>query len=370
MNKDRKKIVLLSAFYDPFMSGAEQMAKEIAERLGLIHDIILVTARLDRELARTEKRANFRLVRVGFGWKNFDKILYPFLAVWQIRKINPEIAHAIMESYAGGALVLVKYFSPSVKRILTLQSGDLDDARKQKKFIVKFFWRLIHTSPNFVTAISGFLAERAIRLGVPREKVAITPNGIDFNEVPQNISKEKNRVICVARLSWEKGLNFLLAAWPKVLAEFSDAKLVFVGEGDKRAEIEKQIEELNLENSVELKGRMSHSETLIEIAKSEVFVCPSLAEGLGNVFIEAQACGTPAIGTRVGGIPDVIKDGISGLLIEPKNSMAIATALLRLLKDVELRQELARNGLEGTKQFDWRKIIEKINEIYYNLKHD
>ena len=327
-----------------------------------------MTARLDRGLARVEERANFRLVRVGFGWKNFDKILYPFLAVWQVRKIKPEIAHAIMESYAGGALVLVKYFSPRVKLILTLQSGDLDDARKQKKFIVKFFWRLIHTSPDFVTAISSFLVERAVRLGVPREKIEITPNGIDFNEVPEKISKEKNRVICVARLSWEKGLNYLLDAWPKVLAEFSDAKLVFVGEGDKRVEMEKQIQELNLTNSVELKGRLSHSETLKEIAKSEIFICPSLAEGLGNVFIEAQACGIPAIGTRVGGIPDVIQDGFSGLLIEPKNSEAITEALFKLLKNAELRQELARNGAESARQFDWQKIIEKINEIYYNIK--
>jgi glycosyltransferase involved in cell wall biosynthesis len=152
------------------------------------------------------------------------------------------------------------------------------------------------------------------------------------------------------------------------LAEFSDAKLVFVGEGDKRVEMEKQIQELNLIDSVELKGRLSHSETLKEIAKSEIFICPSLAEGLGNVFIEAQACGTPAIGTRVGGIPDVIQDGFSGLLIEPKNSEAITEALFKLLKNTELRQELARNGAESARQFDWQKIIEKINEIYYNIK--
>jgi glycosyltransferase involved in cell wall biosynthesis len=367
LNIKKKKIVLLSAFYDPFMSGAEQMVKEIAERLGKIHEITLVTARLDRRLPIEEKRAAFRLERVGLGYKNLDKILYPFLAAWKVRKIKPDIAHAIMESYAGGALVLVKYFYPRAKRILTLQSGDLDDERKQRKWSVKFFWRLIHTAPDFITAISSFLAERAIRLGMKKEKVAVIPNGVDFNTLPKNILQDNRRVICVARLSWEKGIDFLIKAWPTVRQEFKDARLILVGEGDKRRNIEDLISQLGIESSVELKGKLPHNQTLEEIARSEVFICPSLAEGLGIVFIEAQACGVPVIGTLVGGIPDVIKDGETGFLIEPKKTEEIARALNKLLGNTELRKGLSARGLESARKFDWQSIIEKINELYYNL---
>lgn len=104
MPQKNKRIVVFSAFYEPFMSGAEQMVKEIVERLGADYDMFLITARLDKKLPKIENRPTFKLIRVGLGLKRMDKILYPLLAAWQARKIKPDIAHAIMESYAGGAL--------------------------------------------------------------------------------------------------------------------------------------------------------------------------------------------------------------------------------------------------------------------------
>jgi len=366
---DKKiKLAVLSAFYEPFMSGAEQMAKEIAERLGNSFEITLITARLDCSLPKFEKRPTFNLVRVGIGHKKIDKLLYPFLAGLKVRSIKPEIAHAIMESYAGGALVLIKFLYPRAKRILTLQSGDLDDQSKQKKFYINFFWKIIHKSPDKITAISSFLARRAESLGVKKENIFITPNGLDFSNVPKDIKKVSGRVICVGRLSWEKAHKYTLKAWPKVLREFTDAKLYFVGEGPERGDIEKRIKEAKLENTVTLTGNLPHFQVLEELSKSEVFICPSLAEGLGNVFIEAQACGVPPIGTRVGGIPDIIQHEENGLLIEPKNSDEIAEAIIRLLKDKELNGRLRANGLKSSKKFEWDLIINKIARLYDSLQ--
>jgi glycosyltransferase involved in cell wall biosynthesis/radical SAM superfamily enzyme YgiQ (UPF0313 family) len=360
----KNKIVLLSAFYEPFMSGAEQMVKEIAERLGDSYEIIVVTGRFDKSLPLQEKRDKFFLIRVGIGHKKLDKIFYPFLAAWQVRKIRPQIAHAIMESYAGGALVLVKYLYPSAKRILTLQSGDLDSDIKQKQFSLKFFWRIIHQSPDWVTAISGFLAQRAKKLGVPENKISIIPNGVDLSLVPPNTGIIPNRVVCVARLSWEKGLNYLVAAWPEVLRVVPAAKLVLVGEGDKRTEIEQMMRQFNLSDSIELLGNLSHPRVLEEIKKSQVFVCPSLAEGLGIVFIESQACGVPPIGTKVGGIPDVISNGKNGLLVEPKNSQLLAAAIIKLLSDQELRQRLAEKALIDVRRFNWIDVVGQVGALY------
>ena len=361
------KLVILSAFYEPFMSGAEQAAKEIAERLGNNYDITLITGRFDTALCRIEKRPSFTLVRVGIGNKKIDKFLYPFLANLKIRKIKPDIAHAIMESYAGGALVLTKYFYPKAKRILTLQSGDLDDSKKQRKIQIKFFWKKIHSVPDKIIAISSFLSLRAEKLGVSKSKIRIIPNGVDFFKIPESIEKKQNRVICVARLSWEKGINYLIKAWPRVIKEIPFAKLAIVGEGDKRKEIEKIIKDFNLGNSVELKGNLSHNETLAEIKKSEVFICPSLAEGLGIVFIEAQACGVPVIGTKVGGIPDVIQNNENGILIEPKNSEEISKSIIALLQNRDLRDRLSKKALETVKKYDWKKIVEKIDFLYKEI---
>jgi glycosyltransferase involved in cell wall biosynthesis len=364
---EKAKLVILSAFYEPYMSGAEQMAKEIAERLGDAYDITLITGRFDRDNPVREERPGFRLERVGVGHKQLDKLFYPLLAALKARALKPEIVHAIMESYAGIALVLAKYSCPRAKRILTLQSGDLDDERKQKKLWVKLFFRKIHTTPHKVTAISSFLADRARRLGVPEDRIAITPNGLDFSKVPESVAREQARVICVGRLSWEKGHKYLLEAWPEVLERFREAKLILVGEGSERANIEKLIQEKELSQSVVLAGNLPHDQVLDKLAESEVFVCPSLAEGLGNVFIEAQACGTPPIGTRVGGIPDVVTDGLNGLLVEPREPGQISQAIIRLLEDSRLRERLRQEGIESSRKFAWQSIIAKIGNIYEEL---
>lgn len=348
------------------MSGAEQMVREIVTRLGDKYDITLVTGRYDKANAKTEDRPTFKLIRVGIGHKQLDKLLYILLGALKVRELKPQIAHAIMESYAGGALVLIKWLAPGVKRILTLQSGDLDDERKQKQLDLKLFWKIIHRSPDLITAISNALAKRAQDLGVKKEKIVITPNGVDLSVILGEEVKVKNQVVCVARLSWEKDHQSILTAWPKVVEAVPGATLVFVGEGDKRTEIETQIKELGIESSVILRGLLPHPETMKEIKRSEVFICPSLAEGLGLVFVEAQACGVPPIGTRVGGIPDVIQHEENGLLIEPKNPEQISEAIIRLLKDKELANKLAKRGLETCQKFEWQKIIEQIDNIYKN----
>src|SRR3989339_949815 len=162
----KKKLVILSVNYEPYMSGAEQMVREILERLGEKYATTLLTARFDKKLPFYEKRAGFEIFRLGVGHKIVDKFLYPVLAAIKTRDLRPDIAHAVMESYAGGALVIIKYLYPKAKRILTLQSGDLDDNRKQKNHLIKLTWKIIHRSPHIITAISSFLARRAERLGV------------------------------------------------------------------------------------------------------------------------------------------------------------------------------------------------------------
>jgi len=362
--KKKKKLVLLSAFYEPFMSGAEQMTKNIAERLNDKYEIIILTGRYDKTLAKEEQKDGFVIKRLGIANKKLDKFLYIILATLEVRKLKPEIVHAIMESYAGGALFLVKYLFSLAKRILTLQSGDLDSDVKQKNFYIRFFWKIIHLSPNYITAISSFLAQRAKNLGVDDERIFITPNGIDISKVPQNILKEKNRVVMVGRLSWEKGHKYLLEAWSCVIKIFPDAKLFLIGEGGERKNIEEIIKNLKISDSVILTGNLPHQQVLEEICKSEIFVCPSLAEGLGNVFIEAQACGTTPIGTRVGGIPDIIKNEKNGLLIKPKNVDDIKNAIIKLLTDKELNKKLSLTAQEDVKKFQWENIIKDIEYIY------
>ena len=363
----RPKIIIFSCFYDPFMSGAELFVKEVVERLADKYKFTIISARLDNKLPKFEEREHFDYYRVGLG-SSFDKWLYPVLAARLAKKLKPDIVHGVMESYAGIAACRFKKKNQNTPTILTLQSGDLDDPSKH---IPKWLWKKIHVTPDRITAISTALGRRAEKLGVPKEKIAIIPNGVDL-ELAKNSRSEHvpGRIVTVARLSWEKGLDYLIRAMPAVIKECPEAHLVMVGEGDRRGEIEGLIQELGIEGRVTLLGRLPHEKTLEEIGKSEVFICPSLAEGLGIVFIEAQACGVAVIGTRVGGIPDVIDDEASGLLVEPKNSEDIEKALIRLLENLELRERLVRVALERIDRFDWNRVVREVADEYDKLLGD
>lgn len=365
-SENKKTIVIFSCFYEPFMSGAERFVKEVVERLSNRYRFIVITAKLCSDLPDREDTGEYKIIRIGKGNK-WDKLRYIWLAPLEAKKYNPQIIHAVMESYAGLALWRAKKAVSNVKRILTLQSGDLDAKIWSKMPIL---WKGIHRSPDEITAISNFLADRAKRLGA--KNIEVVPNGVDFTQIEPvlKIGDVKHDIVCVARLSWEKDHKNLVAAMPKILEKYSDTKLILVGDGPLREKIENQIKELKLENSVKLLGNLSHKEALCVLAKGDVSICPSLAEGLGIVFIEAQACGVPVIGTRVGGIPDVIEDGKTGILIEPSSSEQIANAIVKIFEmSSEKRKEMIELAkINARRNFSWDVSVEKIDNIYQKPK--
>ncbi|TAL19986.1 glycosyltransferase [Patescibacteria group bacterium] len=363
-------IIIFSAFYEPFVSGAERFAVEAVARLGDRYRFVVLTSRLNRTLPRREEKNGALIVRLGLG-ANFDKYLFPilspFAALWQ----RPALAHAVMESYAGIALWLFGLLRPRVPRVLTLQSGDLDSAEKQRR-IPGWLWARIHRSPDYVTAISNFLADRAKRLrGAARElDVMVLPNGVDLQKIPSARERVPGRIVCVARMAWEKGLNNLIEAFAEIRKTNSEAHLVLVGDGPEREKLEKISHDLGLENFVAFRGQLSNTEALAEVSRASVFACPSLAEGLGIVFLEAQAVGVPSVGTRVGGIPDVIADGETGLLVPPNNPFALAAAIERMLTDRVFADACVARAKEKVPHFSWQRIMEELAAIYERLRRE
>jgi glycosyltransferase involved in cell wall biosynthesis len=142
---------------------------------------------------------------------------------------------------------------------------------------------------------------------------------------------------------------------------------VLVGDGPEKQNLELRIKNQGLENAVHFRGALAHDEAVKEIAKAEVFVCPSLAEGLGIVFIESQAAGVPVIGTDVGGIPDVIEDGVTGLLVPPKDSQAIVMAIAKIFNNHELHDRLMSQAKERLSRFDWDHIADQISKVYRSI---
>jgi glycosyltransferase involved in cell wall biosynthesis len=353
----KPRIVILSAFLSPFRSGAEACAEEVALRLSDRYDITILTSRLRADLPAEDLLGQkVRVLRLGSG-KPSDKWMFPLRASGLLRELQPDLTHAILESYAGLALLISAYRGVRAKRILTCQSTNTSMLLKS-----------MHRNADRVTVISSVLQRRAETLG--RRDAVLIPNGIPYGAIRaacQHHRRVPGRVLYVGRLEQMKGVDTLLQAFQDVHRRNTGAHLHVVGSGSLEAALRAQAEKLRLGESVRFLGYKSSYELLTEYAQAEVFCGLSRSEALGNVFLEAQAAGCAVVATSVGGIPDAIQNGRNGLLIAPDDPACAADTIVKLLNDPALRHELGTQGVEHAKAYDWDGIAERYGETYETL---
>jgi glycosyltransferase involved in cell wall biosynthesis len=174
----------------------------------------------------------------------------------------------------------------------------------------------------------------------------------------------------VGRLIDWKGVKYLVEAMKVVAEKLPKTKLLIIGTGPEKINIQNLIQELALNNNIILLGEIKNTEIKNYYSIADIFIIPSIVvnghtEGLGVVTIEAMACGTPAIGTNVGGIPDVIKDGYNGFLVPPKSSDALATKIIEILSNQELQEFFTKNGIRTVKEkFSWVTVSDKFVNLF------
>lgn len=356
----RANVVILSAFLSPFRSGAEACTEEVAPRLSEEFDITIVTSRLSKKLSRQELQGRIRVIRIGTGTL-FDKWLYPFLAPFTVRKLKPHIVHAILESFAGAALIAVRFLYPQAKRVLTCQSTN-----------TTLLLRTMHRSANVVTAISSVLVQRAEKFG--KKNIERIPNGITIAPLEQACmehGKVPGRILFVGRLEPMKGVDTLITAFAQLIT-LPDVPpslhLHVVGDGSLRAECIALAERRGVTDRVRFLGRLTDHRLFREYAEAEIFCGLSRSEALGNVFLEAQATGCAVVATRVGGIPDIVHHEKNGILVAPNDAPNAAQAMHLLSIDPELRLRLVEAGREYVKRFDWDAIAPQYAKVYRSLQ--
>ncbi len=351
----KPKVVILSAFLSPLRSGAEACAEEVALALSEDFDFTIVTSRMRRGLPRRDMLlGRIPVIRVGFGC-TFDKWLYPFLAPFVILRLRPDIVHAVLETFAGLALV----FCFGYKRVLTLQTTN-------RSFLKR--WILRH--PDRVTAISSALRDVAAVCG--RRDVTVIPNGIDVAAIQASVERHRRvlgRVLFVGRLERQKGVDTLLRALARAIVSGewrvdSDGHLHVVGDGTQRKSLEHLAVELGISGHVTFLGYVPALSVYDEYAQAEIFCGLSRSEALGNVFLEAQAAGCAVLATNVHGIPEIVKDGETGLLVPPDDVASASASLQQLLNDTALRDRLSRAAFRNAEKYDWKWIAERYAEIY------
>jgi len=166
----------------------------------------------------------------------------------------------------------------------------------------------------------------------------------------------------VGRLTKRKGYRYLIEAFSTVIKKYPNLNLILVGDGEERPFLEKQIKCLNLSGKVFLVGQQPDSVQWIR--KMDLFVLPSLQEGLPTVVLESMICGTPVISTNISGTRELIKDGETGLLVEPANPLALSTAIEHLLTNPILRRQIAEKGFEMSRKFSLHNSVKEYQMLY------
>lgn len=346
----KKKIVILSTFLTPLRSGAEACVEEVAAELCEQFDITIVTGKHRGNLPRHDKLlGKIPIVRVGFGF-GFDKWLFPFLAPLAARKLQPDLVHAVLESFAGLALILSKHVTKA-PRLLTCQSTN-----------TSFLVCEMHKSADKVTVISKALKKRAAKFG--RKDATLISNGLRLSDIPVQKEKVFGRILFAGRLRKMKGIDTLIKAMVQLPPH---AHLRIVGDGPLKMDLERLANLLTIGDRVKFIGFVPVPQVYQEFAAAEIFCGLSRSEAFGNVFAEAQAAGCAVVGTTVGGIPDILTHEQTGLLVEPDDPDAAAEALNRLLDDAAFRKELAAAGQQSAQKYDWSAIAKRYAEVYEEM---
>jgi len=183
-------------------------------------------------------------------------------------------------------------------------------------------------------------------------KIQMIPNGV---EIRGRRNFEGEKLVYVGRLTRKKGVEYLILAMRSV----KDIDLLIIGDGPDRGRLEKMATGLR----VTFVGMVPWEETLHYLSQAKALILPSFYEGLPNVILEAMSVGVPAIASRVGGIPDVVKDGETGLLVEPGRVDELAISINRLIEDDDLRRKMSKNCLEEAKKYSWENVVERFEDL-------
>lgn len=223
-----------------------------------------------------------------------------------------------------------------------------------KRASYRFLYRLLSRRVDGFIAVSNEVADAVRHLyRPPRGRVATIPNGVDMDRFPAAVDRPAIRqslslgddarlAIVVAKLLPQKGHQVLLAALPEVLSQVPELRVLLAGDGALRDEIAANLDHEGLTDRVLLLGERSDVAELL--AASDLFVLPSLWEGLPMALLEAMASRVPVVASRVSGTNEVIEDGRSGILVAPGDAPALADGMLRVLRDPQVARTLGEEG--------------------------
>jgi glycosyltransferase involved in cell wall biosynthesis len=294
----------------------------------------------------------------------------------EARENGADIVHAHWAIPTGPAAVIAarKLHVPSV---ITMHGGDVYVNPEQGyDFPTRWYvrpalrWTLRHAGA--LTAITEDCRQHALRAGAPPDRIRLVFNGTDLRRFSPNENGKgcdppfgPHMIFACRQLFPRKGIRFLIEAGAQLKPQFPDLKIVLAGDGFERPELAQLAAELGIASDVTFLGWVPNVELPPYYRAAAVSVIPSLEEGFGIPAAEAMGCEVPVVASDAGGLPEVVEDGVTGLVVPRGDSKALAGAIGSLLADPQRRRRMGQAGRErALRLFDWDRTAEQLEELY------
>lgn len=290
------------------------------------------------------------------------------IAIWHwrrfIRRLYPDIVH--VHFLSPTPMVLAYLDAPSL--VVSVWGSDV---ASPEGFFRNIFRKLALQSAQVVTASSSALAYATGALAITKRPVKIIPFGIDldrFQPISRTAdpSKEK-RLVTVRHLEPIYGIDIFLDAL-SMLPPDLNWHCAIAGDGSQRSVLLEQCRELGLDDHVDWLGRIPNEAVPNLIQGADLFVLSSRKESFGVAVLEAAACGCPVVATRVGGVPEIVLDGITGVLVEVENPTELAKAILQVLLDDELQTQMSKSAHQHAQKFSLEHCTHLMHAAYVEAR--
>jgi glycosyltransferase involved in cell wall biosynthesis len=294
-----------------------------------------------------------RLENAGIPVYYLDlKNIFDLEAILRFKKIIREFEPKILVTYLIHADIFGRFFGKlfGIKKIICSVRVKLIQAKYLPLLFLNALTSPLVTHYHFNSRTAANMYRKFFFL--PRKKITIIPNGIEIEKYNIQIDKLKKKkdlglpedkiiIGCVAKLRKQKGHKYLIEAFGKISKQEDNLILLLIGDGEERKNIEKQIEKLNIRDRVYLLGNRNDIPEILQII--DVFVLPTLFEGMSNALMEAMVAGKPIITTDIPENRELINDNVSGILIPTKDPLSIAKNILKLTANKLQAQNIAAN---------------------------
>ena len=383
-----KRILFFNYEYPPLGGGAANATKYILEEYSKRNDLVvdLVTSSINDEYVQNKIGKNVTIHRLPIG-KNSENLNYQskgelikytwkayFFARKLIKKNDYDLTHSFF-TVPTGVLSLIFKWQFKLPYIVSLRGSDVPGYSERFDKLYKFITPIIHKiwhQAKFVVTNSKGLTELA-KKSDPQQKFLEIFNGIDTtfyqpNKRTLEDKKREFRILLASRLTRRKGFNYAIDAFARLVKKYPQIKIQIAGgEGNAMAELKEQVRKLKLADKINFSGLYTKEESPAIYNWADVFVMPSLNEGMSNNLLEALASGLPVLMTPTGGAEELVIDGKNGYLIKMKDVDSIVEKISLLIDNLQKCEIFGAKSREIAENMSWFSVAEEYINLYNKM---